>query len=114
MKKQIVVFILTMLPFIIVKSVFSVTATGFAGDEIVARGYNSFVNVWVPVIALVCLGGVIGALYVGHRIAPKTAALLFIIILLGGGLPLLSSLSGGAIASGTELPQEVEHAADAH
>jgi hypothetical protein len=90
---------------------YAVTATGFAGDEIVARGYNSFVNVWIPVIVLVCLGGVVGALYTGHRIAPKTAGFLFIIILLGGGLTYISSMSGGAIASGAELPQEASDAA---
>jgi|ERR1043166_5678008 hypothetical protein len=90
---------------------YAVTATGFAGDDVAARAYNSFVNVWIPIIVLICLGGVVGALYTGHRIAPKTAGFLFIIILLGGGLTYISAMSGGAIASGAELPQEIRDAA---
>ena len=84
----------------------AVTATGFAGDEIVARAYNSFTQVWSPVIALTALLGLIGALYTGHRIGSKVVGLIFIIVLLGGGLPYLSQWSGGSIAAGATLHVE--------
>jgi hypothetical protein len=86
--------------------VLAVTATGFAGDDIAARAYNSFTQVWVPIIALIALGGVIGALYTGHRVAAKVAGLVFIIVLLGGGLPYLSQWSGGTIAAGATRHEE--------
>ena len=84
----------------------AVTATGFAGDDIAARAYNSFTQVWVPIIALIALGGVIGALYTGHRVAARVAGLVFIIVLLGGGLPYLSQWSGGTIAAGATLHED--------
>ena len=78
----------------------------FAGDDIAARAYNSFTQVWVPIIALIALGGVIGALYTGHQVAARVAGLVFIIVLLGGGLPYLSQWSGGTIAAGATLHED--------
>lgn len=83
----------------------AVTGTGFAGDDLVARAYSSFTQVWIPVIALAALLGVIGALYAGHRVAAKVVGAVFIIVLLGGGLPYLASLSGGAIAAGATVEE---------
>ncbi len=103
MKKAVVLIATLLLP---VASAYAVTATGFAGDDIAAKAYNSFVSVWVPIIALISLGGVIGALYTGHRVAAKVAGLVFIIVLLGGGLPYLSQWSGGTIAAGATLYEE--------
>ncbi len=84
----------------------AVTATGFAGDDIAAAAYNSFTQVWLPIIALIVLGGVVTAIYTGHRIIAKVAGLVFVIVLLGGGLPYLSRWSGGTIAAGATLHEE--------
>jgi hypothetical protein len=89
-----------------IKHAWAVTATGFAGDDIAAGAYNSFVQVWVPIIALIVLGGLITAIYTGHRVIAKAAGLVFIIVLLGGGLPYLSRWSGGTIAAGATLHEE--------
>jgi hypothetical protein len=84
----------------------AVTPTGFAGDDIVAAGYNSFTQVWIPVIALAALMGLLGALMIGYKIPQKVIALIFIIVLLGGGLAYLSSWSGGTIAASAELRED--------
>jgi hypothetical protein len=89
-----------------ISQAFGVTATGFAGDDVAAAAYNSFTQVWIPIIALIVLGGVIIAIYTGHRVIAKVAGLVFVIVLLGGGLPYLSKWSGGTIAAGATLHEE--------
>jgi hypothetical protein len=84
---------------------FAVTPTGFVGDDVVARAYNSFVGVWVPAIALAALLGIIFALIGGYAHLTKKVVLSIIaIVLLGGGLPLLQAYSGGTIAQSLILP----------
>ena len=83
----------------------AVTATGFLGDDVIARGYNSLTQVWIPTIALGgmialvinCFGGFV-------RIGTKIVGFLFGIILLAGGLPLIASYSGGTLATSFILP----------
>jgi hypothetical protein len=83
----------------------AVTSTGFMGDDVIARGYNSMTQVWIPTIAL---GGIIGLVincFAGFvRIGTKVVGFLFGIILLAGGLPMIASYSGGTLATSFILP----------
>ena len=98
---------ITLLTIVAVKNpACAVTATGFAGDDIAAAAYNSFTQVWLPIIALIVLGGAVTAIYTGHRVIAKVAGLVFVIVLLGGGLPYRARWSGGTIAAGATLHEE--------
>jgi hypothetical protein len=106
MKKSLVVVMLLVLGAVAMGSpVGAVTPTGFVGDDVAARAYNSFTQVWVPILALAALLGIIFALIGGYAHLTKKVVLSIIaIILLGGGLPLLQAYSGGTIAQSLLLP----------
>ena len=83
----------------------AVTATGFLGDDVIARGYNSLTQVWIPTIALGGLIGLVINCFAGFvRIGTKIVGFLFGVILLAGGLPLIASYSGGTLATSFILP----------
>lgn len=90
------------------------TGTGFAGDDIIARGLNSFWTVWVPLLITAGIVGVCLALYTGHRLSQKALGLVGIVVLLGGGVAYVASQMGVSIASGATLHEEATDAPDAH
>ncbi len=83
----------------------AVTPTGFMADDVVSRAYNSLLQVWIPTIALGGLIGLVINFFAGFiRIGTRIAGFLFGMILLAGGLPLLSQYAGGTLATSFILP----------
>src|ERR1041384_819046 len=91
----------------------AITPTGFGtGEDMVVRFWNFFINVVCPVIAVLGIFGIVGAILVGHGIAKKVVGAISILAIVGGGLPWLSDLTGGRIAASATVEEGV-YAGDA-
>jgi hypothetical protein len=78
--------------------------TGLPVDDIAVKFFDSLVNVWIPIIAMVALIGLVVNMFVGFvQIGAKVVGFCFGIALLAGGLPVLSTIFGGKLATALVL-----------
>lgn len=79
--------------------------TSLPVDQLAVTFFNSLINVWIPIVALVALIGLVINMFFGFfQIGPRVVGFVFGCALLAGGLPLMSTLFGGNLVTSLILP----------
>ncbi len=79
--------------------------TSLPVDQLAVTFFNSLINVWIPIVALVALIGLEINMFFGFfQIGPRLVGFVFGCALLAGGLPLMSTLFGGNLVTSLILP----------
>jgi hypothetical protein len=79
--------------------------TSLPVDDLAVKFFDSLVNVWIPIVALVALIGLVINMFVGFvQIGAKVVGFVFGMSILAGGLPLLSTIFGGKLVVALIIP----------
>lgn len=74
-------------------------------DALAVQFFDSLVNVWIPIIAMLALIGLVINMFVGFmQIGPRVVGFVFGVAFLAGGLPLLSTMFGGSLVTSLIVP----------
>jgi hypothetical protein len=79
--------------------------TSLPVDQLAVTFFNSLINVWILIVALVALIGLVINMFFGFfQSGPRVVGFVFGCALLAGGLPLMATLFGGNLVTSLILP----------